>query len=544
MLNTIYEQYSKISPVVYGPEFAEKYGTLSLDVTNSMKLANGPLLFHIYVDVSGSMSDVLDDGRTKMQLLRHTLCNILHYFADKCSNIYVQVKGFDDSIHDYIQPIEVNKSNVQELIAKVESIRPMNSTNIGLALFELNKDIESEHQNIPVPLKNRIAIMLTDGEPTTGIENKTELVNIIKHNCPHHFIALGNEHNGKLMYELGHKSLHTSNWFINDLEHTANVYGEILFNETHRIFYENKITVSGGKIYDYNTGEFVNELEIGTLYDETNKNYHLMIEDDERFTVIISGKNECDSNPYCIMAGKKIYNMDTNSTIQENELKVQITKQYLRLCVQKLMFELRKQSDNENENENENKYKFARRLYHARQVDKPSNEFNDKVTIMYNFLVTYMRENNLQEDEFILELLKDVNVMKNCYNKEELFKIVSAREDSQGQQTAFNTSSQYDENLRDILPPKLARAPSSAYCTPGRTNLIREISDNTNISLIPPDDIMDESQNVFGFGFQRPSLLRSPVSAYNSPGRNLVVNAISSENDQEEDDDLPDVSIN
>jgi hypothetical protein len=536
MLNNIYEQYSKIPQIIYGSELAEKYGTLSFDITNPKKMTNDPLLFHIYIDVSGSMSDVLNDGRTKIQLLKHTLCNILHYFADKCNNIHVQVKGFDDSIHDYIQPIEVNKTNIKELIQKIDSIRPMNSTDIGLALFELNRDVESEYLNIP--LKNRIAIMLTDGEPTSGIQTKNELVNIVKHDCSHHFIALGNEHNGKLMYELGHKSMYTSNWFINDLEHTGNVYGEILFNETHRIFYDNKITVSGGKIYNYNTGEFVTELKIGPLYDETSKNYHLMIEEPDNFTIIISGKNEDDDNMYCNLTAKIIHNITDSyfSNNQEKEFIIKITKQYLRLCVQKLMFELRTQSENETYNR---EYRL-KHIFGISQPDvKPNAEFNDKVTTMYNFLVTYMRLNNLQEDEFILELVKDVNVMKNSYGKEDILNIVSAREESQGQQTAFNTSSQYDDDLHSILPPKLTRAPTSAYCTPGRTDLIRDISTNENLAIITPDD----TQDVFGFAFSQPSLSRLSTIAYNSPERSQVLNDTTI-NDNNDEDEIPNVSIN
>jgi hypothetical protein len=88
-------------------------------------------------------------------------------------------------------------------------------------------------------------------------------------------------------------------------------------------------------------------------------------------------------------------------------------------------------------------------------------------------------------------LFKDVNVMKNSYGRLDSFKIVSGREDSQGRQTAYNTASQYEDDHLQLRPPKLQRDGSSAYRTPRRCELMRNISDNNynenevNTSPIP-----------------------------------------------------------
>ena len=44
-----------------------------------------------------------------------------------------------------------------------------------------------------------------------------------------HFIALGDRHNADLMQKMGNKNRFTSHWFINELEMTGSVYGEIIF---------------------------------------------------------------------------------------------------------------------------------------------------------------------------------------------------------------------------------------------------------------------------------------------------------------------------
>ncbi len=480
MQNVLYTSCSNLPETIYGKEYADKYGTLSFDIPNVEVQPKKSLLFHIYIDVSGSMSDIIqcptdfitNPGRSKIQLLKHTLNNILYHFAEKCSNIYVQVKGFDDCIHNYIDPVEVTTKNIAELISKIEPIRPMNSTDIGLALTMLNKDIETEYFDIPI--KNRVAILLTDGEPTSGICGLSELAEIVSKQCSHHFIGLGNQHNGSLLHKLGHKNIYTTNWFINDIEHTGNVYGEILFNETHRVIYETIIQVTGGKIYDFIKGEFVENLAIGTLYGETKKNYHLMIDDEENFNVIITGKDAGDLSALNISANKLIAN--------DGEANLDINKQYIRLCVQKLMFNVRQDSI-------EKPWKVTINVNNRRPHDvfdwgipvyepKYNESLARMIDTFYGFITKFVKENNLEKDDFMIELLKDINVMKNSYRTIDGFKIVTAREDSQGRQTAFNTSSQYEDDLSQIRPPTLQRAPTSAYTTPGRCNLMRDISDS------------------------------------------------------------------
>ena len=78
------------------------YGVLSFNVP-SHETTTLPVFYDVMVDVSGSMSDKLCDGRTKMQLIIHTLTNILHHFAENTQNSHIQITGFDDTIHSYIK---------------------------------------------------------------------------------------------------------------------------------------------------------------------------------------------------------------------------------------------------------------------------------------------------------------------------------------------------------------------------------------------------------------------------------------------------------
>lgn len=471
MQNIVYKVGSNLPETIFDKEFSDGYGTLSFDIPNIEEKKNEPLLFHIYIDVSGSMSEIIDfkSHCSKIQLLKHILINVLHHITEKCNNIYIQVKGFDDNIHDYIDTIKVTKDNIQELLLKIEHIRPLNSTNIGLALQSLNIDIDTEYFDIPI--ENRVAIMLTDGEPTTGICTIHELVEIISKKCSHHFIALGNRHNGKLMQQLGHKNVYTTNWFVGEVEHTGNVYGEILFNETHRVLSDVTIKVLGGKIYDFNQGIFVDKLELGTLYEETTKNYHISIEDETEFNIILSGKNIIDQQEICLSANKQF--------TKENDL--EIIKQYLRLYAQKLMFSVRQDAIQSSDTVFGKIHRFPRNI-DPMKTDDPNNIITN-INKFYDFITKYMKDNGLEIDDFMVELVKDVNVMKNSFRTRDGYMYVSAREDSQGRQTAFNTASRFEYDLSDIVPPKLERSTTSAYTTPLRCELMRNISENCSSQL-------------------------------------------------------------
>ena len=103
-----------------------------------------------------------------------------------------------------------------------------------------------------------------------------------------------------------------------------------------------------------------------------------------------------------------------------------------------------------------------------------------------------MNDNNLNEDrdKLLYGLIEDLNVIINTTLIPDMnMKYATAREESQGKQTVFNTVSDMQDNsddeaiLHNLRPPKLRRE-TSAYATPGRLNLIREISNNSEVNEI------------------------------------------------------------
>lgn len=473
MLNQFKLNYSLSSlPEQYGDFHTQKYGVLALETSESSPSSNA-MLFSFMIDVSGSMSDIVSKGRSKIQLLRHTLQNMMMYFANKRENVYIEIKGFDNDIHHYVNVICVTKENVNEIISKIQNIHPMNSTDIGLAINTMNENLDVEHEDIDY--YNKIGILITDGEPTSGITNTSSLIEMASSKYATHYIALGQDHNSQLMNGLGKKHPTSCDWFIDDIELTGNVYGEILFNETNRILDHCKIEVTNGKIYDFKKGCFESTLDIGHLSSESKKEFHILGENMEDISIVLSGINSLT---------RDTYNISSKNDIPEVENNVSLLKQYHRLCVQKFLYDVRCDLDDKNRNLTLRRDCFTIGLpmrHHT--IDRSKI---DCASDLKNNLQKFVKQHHLEEDEMIQGLLKDLEIVEEMNNNIlDPFTYLNARENTQGRQLAFDSGSQTIDLDEDNLgPPRLTRARTSAYTSPGRTLLMREMSADVNEDVV------------------------------------------------------------
>jgi len=473
---------------------SDHYGVLCLQ-TENVPITQEPILFHFQVDVSGSMSDTTSDGRTKMQLIIHTLTNMLHYFAEKCENGYIQVTGFDDKIHPYIAPIHVTSENVVELVAILSKMRPMELTDIGMAIQQLCKDVDTDIVNIP--RHRRVGILLTDGEPTVGIQSSKELAALVPEDISISFIALGDEHSGEVMHALGHVSPYTSNWFVDKLEHTGNVYGEIIFNELYRVSEQTQLRVKNGTIYDYVSGEFVETLNVGMLSSETCKYYHILTNNPDSCEVEISGVLT-NGDKYCFTASDMpplILKEENIEDFPTNEA-LFIEKQWLRLYVQTLMSrarnipipsqpQLRRRVVGIQHN-----FTFAREPFEEPAPINASGsiDFRKEIAQMTCYVAEFITMHQLEEDSLMNGVRDDLMVLERTFGTNQFIKYAGIREDSQGRQYTCNTITELPDNCCDtghISKPALIRSATSAYASPGRIDLMTSLSqdeDDTNTS--------------------------------------------------------------
>lgn len=507
---------------------AYKYGTLNISAGKA-SISTRPTLFRFTTDCSGSMSDVCKDGRTKMEHIRHTMVNMLHYFADnEDATIFVQVSAFDDKIHEIIPTTEVTKANIGELVVAVNKMRPMNSTNIELALQDAALSIHDHLDNFPDHSVSHV--FMTDGDATAGKFGADYLASLVGDNCSNTFIAFGLQHNVDIMQSLGKATQNSSNWLIDKLENAGLVYGEILNNELYKFLDQVEIELTNGYVYDYKKGEFVDKLYIGSLITEVKKVYHVLAFDQSIITAKISGVK--DGELFCDFADCTPDLIDVEGMIVPSDL----TEQYFRLRAQQFMFEakdfafdretfsfnrttlvrsntcgLKRQNAIPNFNDDEDglnvvasktpgplSLKNPRELdaveeEEAKPTQSPMQIFRKTLTDFLEVMKKYMKDKCKEEDPFMIGLCDDIYLTARSLGTLRQKMCVAARECSQGRQQCYNVSDfDFDSASRGFMDHTLSRAPTNtAYQTPSAIRLMRTCSAPMKSGRQSDDDEQD-----------------------------------------------------
>jgi hypothetical protein len=345
------------------------------------------------VDISGSMSDICNDGRTKMQHIAHTTRNIIDVFSDdKTANITVEIHGFDDKLETIVAPTKcTDESRLLMQTAITAKLRPRDSTNIEIALKNAKQSLQSINYR-------KTHIFMTDGQVTAGEKNVEALKECVDETCPNIFVGFGMDHDAYLLQTL---ATNGSYYYIDHVETAGLAYGEI----THGIMYQalenTTITVINGEIYDYRTNTWSNELQIPSLVGEAKKTYHLRSATPSLLKATISGTN-----------------VQTKSPIQEDvdvlpELlgspPNDFTKYLYRQRTLELIYEANELQKTENKNARNRSTPYSRTSF-ANILDKLANFLKN--------MTEYMESKNLTDDDFMKTLCEDISVttdsLKSC----------------------------------------------------------------------------------------------------------------------------------
>ena len=251
-----------------------KFGLLNLqalecgpsDITHELVLV---------VDNSGSMGDQCpgDNDKTQMEQAIHTLKNIVGFLEENPTiKAYVTIFKFDDKFIKVVDRTNVTEDNYNSIEKSISKIRPNGGTDIGLALRSLQEYINELKTLYPTHQISHI--FMTDGEVTQGEKKPNILKQFVDKNIYNYFIGYGSKHDAKLLGILSDFEK-SSYHYIDALEKTGFVFGEILHNITHKVLYDCEIVVEHGVIYNYNTNLYTDRLYIGDIIGESNKVYHL-----------------------------------------------------------------------------------------------------------------------------------------------------------------------------------------------------------------------------------------------------------------------------
>jgi uncharacterized protein YegL len=342
----------------------ESFGCLEIH-TGETTINIDPVFFLFTLDESGSMSDLCKDGKTKMDHIHFTMNQMLHYFAENQeATIYVHVNAFSDIVRTVIETTQVTHKNVNDIIEKIKKIRPLNSTNLELALKTANQTIRDHLQTQTEnnqPSQRIVHVLLTDGHPTIGKRSESSLSSLVDDTFSNIFIAFGLDHNPTLMNKLGNAGKNTTNYLVTKLELIGHVYGEIVHNHLFKVLDNVMLDVVDGEgaIYDWYSNEWKTTLHISSLTSESKRFYYIKSANPDTTTIRISG-NPIDSyaginfEEYVdklpdLITTKIIESESSDNTpntpntpnIQEIIKEVDLTKHIFRLCTQRLLYKAR-----------------------------------------------------------------------------------------------------------------------------------------------------------------------------------------------------------
>jgi len=432
------------------PEFLNNsdydYGILKISA-EKVSITRKPIFFRFTTDCSGSMSDKCKDGRTKMDHIQHTMCNMIRFFADnEEASVYIQVHAFDDKIHKIIPTTQVNKFNLESLIIAIGKMHPMQSTNIELALGDAAISIEEYISSYPDHSISHI--FLTDGDATSGNRDADYLSSLVTKNISNTFIAFGTNHSASIMQKLGSANKNSSNWLIDKLENAGLVYGEILNNELFKVLEQVEISMTDGLIYDYKKGEFSDKLCPGNLVSEVQKTYHILAKN-KNVLANISGV-KCNK-----FSGHRHFSQESMCC---NEKPCDLTTHIFRLRTQQIMFESKKFEIKHVPLEHAplvKRVKGLRRqnaiptLEFITEIDPdeqpvinigpdPLEIFKNDATNFLGIMQKYMKDNDKEGDLFMKALCDDIYLTIRSLGTSYQSMCIGARETSQGSQQCYN----------------------------------------------------------------------------------------------------------
>jgi hypothetical protein len=396
-----------------------KFGLLTLKaISSSLTKLEQDFIFQI--DCSGSMSDICEDGRTKMQHIIHTLKNMIRYFKENPSlKVYITIHAFDDTIYNIISRTLVNNETYDEIISAVNNIQPLGCTNIENALNDTRNYIEKISLEYPHTIKTHI--FMTDGKSTSGNQNYDRLQELVDQNYSNIFIGFGLDHDAKMLNIIS-KGVKNNYYFIDKLENSGLVYGEILHGIVYKFLENVEISINHGVIYDYKTNTWCKKLFVGDISSESNKFYHI-VSNSTYYNIEITGKNIINNNQFIIYVPIK-------------EEPVDLTKYIYRQRTQQLLYKI-------NDYNNTEKYDdiIIEDLENTSiKYENNSNKIKNELKQFFEELKNYISNNNLKDDILLQNLCDDIYICHRTLGTQlgNMFSI--SRGNSQGQQRAYHAT--------------------------------------------------------------------------------------------------------
>lgn len=300
--------YAPVDSVTYigGESDRCLFGQLHLDVPE-VPITPTPLALVVTLDRSGSMNEQCADGHTKMEHIQHMLknmCALLAKYVEEHPGVSVRlcIVTFSHDVtsafktvlpvtQDMVVPpihnefVDVTPEHLDYIHAAVKHIDAWGLTNIEKALKHVQNIVGKYREEHPDHVV--VHVQMTDGDATAGKLAAKDLGTLVPKGIRNVFLGVGDDHDSILLNYLSDLSVLGEYRFMDQLEKSGWVCGEILYN----ILYPYPVdaehpqdttvllkTTPGTKIYDWYSNTWVTEIQIPYLSGGAKKDYHIYVE--------------------------------------------------------------------------------------------------------------------------------------------------------------------------------------------------------------------------------------------------------------------------
>ena len=444
------------------------------------------VIMYCSIDSSGSMGDYAILGhhnnsssgpKTKMDFVHVTLTNMVDYIVEESAvsphvEFYLALVKFHSRATCVLLPTRVTSENRLTLIQTIKEILPTGGTNFMKCFTEMSHLISNESTHIPhddsIPdaFVHRIHLFLTDGSNNEGDKSLQALTNALKIQYQdisaspsstltttkkqpmQVMVGYGTDHDSSALSNLCAQFPDSKQWFIDDIEKTGCIFGEILWSAVNAA-YTGVSLVSNAEFYDFSTMKWTNAMSLGDFAYESNRTFYTRVpwecESVECKFTYTSMENLADKS--CDFTEQIRYVADES---QPTTFDPEVEKELWRLDTIMTVDESLKF------------FRNIRYMTYEMQVDEKGRLIQFVTAFQEKFLA-YATEKQLTDDPFIIQLADDLFVCINglmAMNIGERY--VAARQASQIQQRAvtINDITPLQSEIVQSMPAPSHRTPS------------------------------------------------------------------------------------
>jgi len=420
------------------------FGILQVTI-NSTPILHQDQVLDNNIDMSGSMEDTCQDGKSKMQHAKHTLKNIVTTVAKKPdASITMATYGFDDETETIFEDTKITQENAQFLRDKLNNLQPRNGTDIYKALKEQKE--RAETRSLATQYLKQTLITMTDGLANKGITDYKMMSTQVASNCTNVFIGFGKDHDAIGLQQLANAQPNGSYYYVAEIEKAGFVFGEIVHQILYTALTNITVEMDNAEIYDFKTNTWSQTLQVSSIVSEAIKTYHIRSKNPDTVTAKIIACSEIhgEQNPTIIQDDISLLPplVTEEGIIQPQNLGVYILRQW----TQEIIYKAHQES-------------LFRANYIHHNINYNNSTTKKELQKRLKYIKKYQDEKILEdyEEEIVNTLVADLTITLQTFGSKRAAMYSGVRHTSQGRE--------YSNNINFVDPE------DNVYSTP-RTSSI------------------------------------------------------------------------